>query len=73
MHSLKTLGSIDVKDEGFSKITCFKHMHPLKAFSSIEITEVGIVISVNEMHLKKASNPIDFTEDGMSICSNDWQ
>ena len=42
-------------------------MHPEKADSPIEVTEDGIVISVNDEQSLKAEFPIEATEEGKLI------
>ena len=43
----------------------------LKAFYSIEVTEEGTVIFVNDVHPKKEPLPIEVTEEGIVIFASD--
>lgn len=48
-------------------MTCANEIHPLKALFAIEITEDGIMISVNEVQFSNAQFSIDLTVTGILI------
>lgn len=42
--------NLSISHESDSIVTCESDLHPWKAWSSIDVTDCGIVISVNDVH-----------------------
>ena len=73
VHPEKAPSAINVKDSEERIKTFFSEMHPLNAFSLIDVTEDGITIYFKDKHPQNVLSSIDVKEEGIVICSIFWQ